>query len=41
MNFPDGNIPSIYTEGITAGKKFKKSKKYDVLSFIPTELPTE
>jgi len=26
-DFTDGNIPSVYTEGITVGKKLKQSKK--------------
>ena len=37
----DGNIPSVYTEGITVGKKLKQSKKNNDVSFLPTELPTE
>jgi hypothetical protein len=41
-NFTDENIPSVYTDGITVGKKFKtKQKKEDDMSFLPTELPTE
>jgi len=41
-DFTDGNIPSVYTEGITVGKKIKtKQKKNDDLLFLPTELPTE
>jgi hypothetical protein len=41
-DFTDGNIPSVYTEGITVGKKIKtKQKKNDDVSFLPTELPTE
>jgi hypothetical protein len=41
-DFTDGNIPSVYTDGITVGKKFKtKQKKKDDVSFLPTELPTE
>jgi hypothetical protein len=40
-DFTDGNIPSVYTEGITVGKKIKtKQKKNDDVSFLPTELPT-
>jgi len=41
-DFTDGNIPSVYTDGITVGKKFKtKQKKKDDVSFLLTELPTE
>jgi hypothetical protein len=40
-DFTDGNIPSVYTEGITVGKKLKKSKKNDDVSFLPTESSTE
>jgi hypothetical protein len=41
-DFTDGNISSVYTDGITVGKKFKtKQKKKDDVSFLPTELPTE
>jgi hypothetical protein len=41
-DFTDGNIPSVYTDGITVGKKFKtKQKKKDDVSFLPTELPTK
>ena len=41
-DFTDGNIPSVYTEGITVGKKIKtKQKKNNNVSFLPTELPTE
>jgi hypothetical protein len=41
-DFTDGNILSVYTEGITVGKKkIKQSKKNDDVSFLPTELPTE
>ena len=37
-DFTDGNIPSIYTEGITVGKKIKtKQKKNDDVSFLPTD----
>jgi hypothetical protein len=36
-DFTDGNIPSVYTEGITVGKKIKN----DDVSFLPTELLTE
>jgi hypothetical protein len=40
VNFTDENILSVYTEGVTVGKKdLKKTKKYDDVSFIPTELP--
>ena len=37
------NIPSVYTERITMGKKFQtnQKKKNDDVSFLPTELPTE
>jgi len=40
-DFTDGNIPSVYTEGITVGKKLKQSKKNDDVSFLPTKLPTK
>ena len=40
-DFTDGNIPSVYTEGITVGKKVKQRKKNDDVSFLPTDLPTE
>jgi hypothetical protein len=41
-DFTDGNIPSVYTDGITVGKKFKtKQKQKDDVSFLPTELPME
>jgi hypothetical protein len=41
-DFTDGNIPSVYTDGITVRKKFKtKQKKKDDVSFLPTELPRE
>ena len=42
-DFTDGNIPSVYTDRITVGKKFKtkQKKKKDDVSFLPTELPTE
>jgi len=40
-DFTDENIPSVYTEGITVGKKIKQSKKNDDMSFLPMELPTE
>jgi len=41
-DFTDGNIPSVYTDGITVGKKIKtKQKKKDDVLFLPTELPTE
>jgi len=41
-DFTDGNIPLVYTEGITMGKKIKtKQKKNDDVSFLPTDLPTE
>jgi len=41
-DFTDGNIPLVYTDGITVGKKFKtKQKKKDDVSFLPTKLPTE
>jgi hypothetical protein len=36
-DFTDGNIPSVYTDGITVGKKFKtKQKKKDDVLFLPT-----
>jgi hypothetical protein len=41
-DFTDGNIPSVYTEGITVEKKLKQSKKKkDDVPFLPTELPME
>jgi hypothetical protein len=41
-DFTDGNIPSVYTEGITVEKKIKtKQKTNDDVSFLPTELPTK
>jgi len=42
-DFTDGNIPSIYTEGIIVGNKIikKKQKKKDDVTILPTELPTE
>jgi hypothetical protein len=41
-DFTDGNIPSVYTDGITVGKKIlNKAKKKDDVSFLPTELLTE
>ena len=37
-DFTDGNILSVYTEGITVGTKIKtKQKKNDDVSFLPTE----
>jgi hypothetical protein len=36
-DFINGNIPSVYTKGITMGKKLKQSKKNDDMSFLPTE----
>jgi hypothetical protein len=36
-DFTDGNIPSVYTEGITVGKKIKTKQKNDDVSFLPTE----
>jgi hypothetical protein len=36
-NFTDENILSVYTEGITVGKKLKQSKKNDDMSFLPTK----
>jgi len=41
MDFTDGNIRSVYTEGITVEKKLKQSKKNNDVSFIPTKLPAE
>jgi hypothetical protein len=38
MDFTDGNIPLVYTEGNTVEKKFKTKKKNNDVSFIPTEL---
>jgi hypothetical protein len=41
-DFIDGNIPSVFTEGITMGKKINKTKqKNDDMPFLPTELLTE
>jgi len=40
-NFTDGNIPSVYTDGITVGKKFKTKQKKNDVPFLPTALPTE
>jgi hypothetical protein len=41
-NFTDGNILSVYTEGITVRKKIKtKQKKWWRVIFLPTKLPTE
>ena len=52
-DFTDGNIPSVYTDGIIAGKKFKTKQKKKMTDgfktkqkkisegFLPTELPTE
>ena len=41
-DFTDGNIPSVYTEGITVGKKIKtKQKKMMTCHFLPMELPTD
>jgi len=41
-DFTDGNIPSVYTDGITVGNFFlNKAKKKDDVSFLPTELLTE
>jgi hypothetical protein len=36
-DFSDGNIPSVYTEGITVGKKIKTKQKNDDMSFLPTK----
>jgi hypothetical protein len=36
-DFTDGNIPSVYTDGITMGKKFKTKQKKNNVSFLPTE----
>jgi len=33
-DFTDGNIPSVYTEGITVGTKIKTKKKNDDVSFF-------
>jgi hypothetical protein len=36
-----GNILYVYTDGFIMGKlKIKKTKKYNNVSFIQTELPT-
>jgi hypothetical protein len=41
-DFTNGNIPSVYTERITVGKKIKtKQKKNGDMSFLPAELPTD
>ena len=41
-DFTDGNIPSVYTDGITMGIFFKtKQKKTMTCHFLPTELPTD
>ena len=40
MDFINENILSIYTERIIVKKIIKKTKKYDEMLFIPTELPT-
>jgi hypothetical protein len=41
-DFIDGHISSVFTEGITMGKKLIKTKqKNDDMSFLPTEVPTE
>jgi hypothetical protein len=40
-DFTYGNISSVYTEGITVGKKLKQSKKNDDVLFLPTKLPTD
>jgi len=41
-DFIEEIIPSVYTEGITVGKKIKtKHKKNDDVSFLQTKLPTE
>jgi len=37
-DFTNENIPSVYTEGITVGKKLKQSKKNNDVSFLPMEL---
>jgi hypothetical protein len=37
-DFTDGNIPSVYTEGITVGKKIKtKQKKMMTCQYLPTK----
>jgi hypothetical protein len=36
-DFTDGNIPSVYTDGITVEKKFKTKQKKNDVSFLPTE----
>jgi hypothetical protein len=42
VNFTNENILLVYTERITVEKKIKtKQKKYDNMSFILIELPTE
>jgi hypothetical protein len=42
MNFTDGNILSVFTEGSTVKKKIIITKqKNDIVPFLPTELPTE
>ena len=38
MNFIDGHISSVYTEGITVGKKLNKAKKKkNDASFLPNK----
>jgi hypothetical protein len=37
-DFTDGNVQSVFTEGITVGKTIiKKKKKTDDVSFLPTK----
>jgi hypothetical protein len=40
MDYTDGNIPSVYTEGIIVEKKSKTKQKNNDVSFIPIELQT-
>jgi len=41
-DFTDGNIPSVYTKGITVEKKIKtKQKKMMTCQDLPTESPTD
>jgi hypothetical protein len=41
MNVTNKIIPSVFTEGITVGKKIKIKQKNDHVPFLPTELPIE
>jgi hypothetical protein len=37
-DFIDGNISSVYTEGITVGKKIKTKQKNDDVSFFTNKI---